>query len=93
MMFSQKSTLSDDDPVTRHGKACFGFVVQEVVDYCGLNGVSGDAQLIALQLWTLVHGAAGLSIDGDYAKVSPDIDVRAMIQGGAERLLFSLPRA
>jgi AcrR family transcriptional regulator len=92
MMFSQKATLSDDDPVTRHGKACFGFVVQEVVDYCAIHRVSGDAQMIALQLWTLVHGAAGLTIDGDYAKVSPDINVQAMIGSGAERLLFSLQR-
>ncbi|NJR13367.1 MAG: hypothetical protein HC779_02750 [Phyllobacteriaceae bacterium] len=53
--------------------------------------VSGDAQLIAVQLWTLVHGAASLTIDGDYAKASPDIDVRAMIENGALRLLFNLP--
>jgi AcrR family transcriptional regulator len=92
MMFSQKATSSDDNPVTRNGKACFGIVVQEVVDYCTIHRVSGNAQTIAVQLWTLVHGAAGLTIDGDYAKVSPDIDVRAMIAGGAERLLFALAR-
>jgi hypothetical protein len=39
-----------------------------------------------------VHGAASLTIDGDYAKVSPTIDVSRMIASGAERLLFMRTR-
>jgi AcrR family transcriptional regulator len=92
MMFSQKPNLSGDDIVTMHGKACFAYVMQEVVDYCAFHGVQGNAQMIALQLWTLVHGAAGLTIDGDYAKVAPQIDTSEMIASGAERLLFLLPK-
>jgi AcrR family transcriptional regulator len=92
MMFSQKPNLSDDDIVTAQGKACFAYVLQEVIDYCTLNGVVGNAQMIALQLWTLVHGASSLTIDGDYAKVAPDVDPQAMIAAGAERLLFLLPK-
>jgi AcrR family transcriptional regulator len=92
MMFSQKPTLSDDDIVTAQGKACFAYVLQEVMDYCAYHRVEGDAQMIALQLWTLVHGAASLTIDGDYAKVAPQIDTREMIASGAERLLFLLPQ-
>jgi AcrR family transcriptional regulator len=93
MMFSQKPTLSDDDIVTAQGKACFAYVLQEVMDYCAFHQVKGDAQMIALQLWTLVHGAASLTIDGDYAKVAPHIDIREMIASGAERLLFLLPKS
>jgi Tetracyclin repressor-like, C-terminal domain len=92
MMFSQKPDLSGEDIVTTQGKACFAYVLQEVMDYCALNGVEGDAQMIALQLWTLVHGASSLTIDGDYAKVAPQIDVAGMIASGAERLLFLLPQ-
>lgn len=92
MMFSQRPNLSDEDIVTAQGKACFAYVIQEVLDYCTINGVEGDAQMIALQLWTLVHGAASLTIDGDYAKVAPQIDIGQMIALGAERLLFLLPR-
>lgn len=92
MMFAQKPSLSGDDIVTLHGKGCFAYVLQEVVSYCTLHRVRGDALMIAVQLWTLVHGAASLTIDGDYAKVSPDIDVTLMITLGAERLLFALPR-
>lgn len=92
MMFSQKPTLAEDDIVTSQGKACFAFVLQEVFNYCAFHRVKGDAQMIALQLWTLVHGAASLTIDGDYAKVAPQIDTSHMIALGAERILFLLPR-
>lgn len=92
MMFSQTPSLSEDDLVITHGKACFAYVLQEVVDYCAFHGVIGNAQMIAVQLWTLVHGAASLTIDGDYAKVAPQIDTQEMIASGAERLLFLLPK-
>jgi AcrR family transcriptional regulator len=92
MMFSQKPNRSEDDIVTAQGKACFAYVLQEVIDYCTFHSVVGNAQMIALQLWTLVHGAASLTIDGDYAKVAPQIDTREMIVSGAERLLFLLPQ-
>lgn len=92
MMFSQRPNLSNDDIVTVQGRACFAYVIQEVLDYCTIHRVEGDAQMIALQLWTLVHGAASLTIDGDFAKVAPQIDTAQMIALGAERLLFLLPR-
>jgi AcrR family transcriptional regulator len=93
LMFGQRPTLSDDDIVTAKGKACFAYVLQEVADYCAFHGVVGNAQMIAVQLWTVVHGAASLLIDGDYAKVAPQIDTREMIASCADRLLFSLPRS
>lgn len=92
MMFGQRSNTLDDDIVTLQGKACFAFVIREVLDYCTIHRVEGNAQMIALQLWTLVHGAASLTIDGDYAKVAPEIDTAQMMAAGAERLLFLLPR-
>ena len=92
MMFSHPCDPAEDDVAATAGKACFAYVLGEVVSYCGLHGIAGDARMIALQLWTMVHGAASLTIDGDYAKVSPDIDVSAIIDLGAERLLFQLPR-
>lgn len=91
MMFSQQSSPTGNDRVTVHGKACFEYVLREVTDYCAFHAVVGNAQMIALQLWTLVHGAASLTIDGDYAKVAPEIDLQDMMASGAERLLFLLP--
>lgn len=92
MMFSQKPNLSGEDIVTTQGRACFGYVLQEVIDYCAFHRVAGNAQMIAMQLWTLVHGAASLTIDGDYAKVAPDLSVSTMIEEGAQKLLFLLPK-
>jgi AcrR family transcriptional regulator len=91
MMFGQRPGLAEGDIVTKSGRDCFAYVLEEVIDYCGKNGVAGDARLVAIHLWTLVHGAASLTIDGDYAKVTPDVDIERMIESGAERLLFSLP--
>lgn len=92
MMFSQSSNPSEEDIVTTHGRACFAYVLQEVTDHCDFHGVEGDGMMIAVQLWTLVHGAASLTIDGDYAKVAPGVDTQEMMAKGAERLLFHLPR-
>lgn len=92
MMFGQEPGLREDDIAMVRAKECFAHVVQEVVGYCTENRVAGDALMIALQLWTLVHGAASLTIDCDYAKVAPDLAVDQLIASGAERLLFSLPR-
>lgn len=92
MMFTQKSNPAGDDIATTTGKACFAYVLQEAISYCAIHAVQGDARMIAVQLWTLVHGAASLTIERDYAKVAPDIDITQMIATGAERLLFFLPR-
>lgn len=92
MMFGQKPDTSPDHIVVLRGKDCFGFVVQEVVSYCQANQVEGDAMLIALQLWTLVHGATSLTSDGDYAKISDQIEVGQILAVASDRLLFSLPR-
>lgn len=92
MMFGQKTGIGEHDKLWLSGEECFAYVVQEVMSFCEANRIVGDAQLIALQLWTVVHGAASLTIDGDYAKVAPGLDVEALIAAAAERLLFSLPR-
>jgi AcrR family transcriptional regulator len=91
MMFGQAPTLPGENAASRAGKACFDAVLQEVERYCRFHGVMGDSRLIALQLWTLVHGAASLTIDGDYAKVAPELEIERLMTGAAERLLFSLP--
>lgn len=92
VMFGQKPGLSDKDIVTVQGKACFACVLEEVVSYCTVRGVLGDAPLIAMQLWTLVHGAASLANDGEHARVASDVDMLRMVEMAADRLLFSLPR-
>ena len=74
LMFGQKPSLARDETFASHGKACFAFVIDEVAAYCAANKVEEDPQMVAVQLWTLVHGAASLLVDDDYAKVAPDLD-------------------
>jgi AcrR family transcriptional regulator len=92
LMFGQRSAPAGEDIVTAAGKACFAHVLQEVIDYCTIHGVQGDAQMIAAQLWTMVHGVTSLTIDGDYAKVIPDLNLQEMMAAVTERLLFGLPK-
>ena len=76
LMFGQKPALTREEAVASHGKACFALVIDEVAAYCSANEVEEDPQTVAVQLWTLVHGAASLLVDDDYAKVAPDLDFR-----------------
>jgi AcrR family transcriptional regulator len=92
MMLGQEAGIPKNERLAASGQECFAFVVQEVISFCNANHIAGDAQMFALQLWTLVHGAATLTIDGGYAKVAPDLNVEELITQAADRLLFSLLR-
>jgi AcrR family transcriptional regulator len=93
LMFGQRPSLKKAERVTGTGHACFAHVISQVTLYCERNGVRGDAQEIALKLWTFVHGAASLLIDRDYQVVSPHIDVGRLIERAAPGLLSASPRA
>jgi len=90
MMFAGHA---EEDQLAARGRECFAYVVEEVVGFCAANRIEGNAQRIALELWTFVHGATSLTIDGGYAKVAPDLNVEDLITRAADRLLFSLPRS
>jgi AcrR family transcriptional regulator len=87
LMFGQQPSLKAADRVAGTGHDCFADVIDQVALYCKRSKVRGDPQEIALKLWTFVHGAASLLIDGDYAVVAPQIDVDALIAAAAPGLL------
>ena len=87
LMFGQDPVLKQAIHVRDQGHACFAGVIAQVEAYCRRNGVEGNAQFIAVKLWTFVHGAASLLIDCDYAVVAPDINVNAMIAQATPGLL------
>jgi AcrR family transcriptional regulator len=93
LMFGQDPALKKADHVLGTGHACFANVIEQVALYCRRNKVRGDAQEIALRLWTFVHGAASLLIDRDYEGVAPQIDVDQLIASAAPGLLTSTSRA
>ena len=87
LMFGQEPSLKKAEPVLGTGHACFAHLIDQVALYCKRSKIRGDAQEIALPLWTFVHGAASLLIDQDYAAVAPQIDVDRLIAGATPGLL------
>jgi len=84
LMFSE---LKKADRGDGSGAQCLKRVVEEVEDYCRKHGRTADAQQIAVRLWTFVHGASSLQLDGDYQRVVPGLDVRELIADVTPRLL------
>lgn len=87
LMFGQHPILKADENVVGEGTDCFSKVIEQVAIYCERNGVPGNPDEIAVRLWTFVHGAASLLIDGDYAVVVPDFDIEALLDGATPYLL------
>ena len=87
LMFGQNPEVKEAEQVLGTGRCCFEWVIGQVALYCAKNGVEGDANEIAVRLWTFVHGAASLLIDDDYATVVPELDVEAMIARATPGLL------
>lgn len=92
LMFGQEPALKKAEHVVGTGHACFAHVIDQVALYCKRNKVRGDAQEIALKLWTFVHGAASLLIDEDYQAIAPNIDVNQLIASATPGLLVAAPR-
>ena len=90
-MFGQEPSLKKAQHVLGTSQNCFVHVINQVALCCTRNKVRGDAQEIALKLWTFVHGAASLLIDQDYDAVAPGIDVNKLIAGATPGLLAASP--
>lgn len=87
LMFGQNPHLKNAQIVQDRGQDCFRGVIEDVAAFCNTNGVAGDARMLALDLWTFVHGAASLAIDGDFDKVAPQLNVEDLIADATPRLL------
>src|SRR5262249_3918775 len=87
LMFGQEPSLKKAKHVMGTGHDCFAHLIDQIALYCKRNKVRGDAQEIALKLWTFVHGAASLLSDGDDEAVAPGFDVNRLIAGATPGLL------
>jgi AcrR family transcriptional regulator len=87
LMFGQEPSLKKAELVLGTAHACFANVIDQIALYCKRNKVRGNAQQIAVRLWTFVHGAASLLIDQDYAAIVPDIDINQLIAGATPGLV------
>jgi AcrR family transcriptional regulator len=93
LMFGQEPSLKKAEHVVGTGHECFAYVIEQIALYCEKNRVRGDAQEIALRLWTFVHGAASLLIDQDYDVIAPQLDVNRLIADATPGLLAPSPRS
>ncbi len=91
LMFGHKSELKQAKQVDESGRQCLKHVIDEVASYSRKHGHSADAEAIALRLWTFVHGASSLELDGDYQRVARGLDVRKMIADVTSKLLLAGP--
>jgi AcrR family transcriptional regulator len=93
LMFGQEPSLKKAQHVVGTGQVCFANLIEQIALYCEKNRVRGDAQEIALRLWTFVHGAASLVIDQDYDVIAPQLDVNRLIADATPGLLAPSPRS
>jgi AcrR family transcriptional regulator len=91
LMFGHKSEIKNAKEVDETGNQCLKHVIDEVATYSRKHGHTADAEAIALRLWTFVHGASSLELDGDYGRVARGLDVRKMIADVTPKLLAVTP--
>jgi hypothetical protein len=78
-MFGHKSDLRTVEHIEESGNQCLKNVINKVAAFSRKHGQKADAERVAIRLWTFVHGASSLELDGDYERVAPGLDVRDLI--------------
>ena len=91
LMFGHKRDLRRVQQVDENGNKCLQNVIDEIAGYSRNHGHALDAERAALRLWTFVHGASSLELDGDYDRVAPGLDVRDLIADVTPGLLSVAP--
>jgi AcrR family transcriptional regulator len=87
LMFGQQPSLKRAEHVLEATHTCFSKLIDQVALYCKLNKVRGDAQHIALRLWTFAWRRL-LLIDRDYDTVAPNIDINQLARSATPGLLL-----
>ena len=89
LMFGEKiKPLNEcDEPM---GRGTFQLLLDEIIVRTGYRDIHKLME-IAFPLWTLVHGAATLTIDNSYEMIYPDSDTEAMLKSTTETLLSVYP--
>ena len=91
LMFGHKSKIRKVKHVDESGNRCLKSVIEQVAAYSRKHGHTADAEKIAIRLWTFVHGASSLELDGDYERVAPGLNVHDLIADVTPKLLGAVP--
>lgn len=87
LMFGGSTNLEAFDHVQEIGNECFGYLIRQIMTYCAAHNVDQDPDAVAARMWTFVHGASALLMDGKYEKVAPDLDVMKLVAEATPMLL------
>lgn len=82
----------EDEALQAAGERCFGQLLHHLALRMDSTPDDPAVQRAGLPLWTFVHGASFLTLEGKLAKVCGQADVDAMIAGVTARLLGPSPR-
>ena len=93
LMFGQDPKLSSEEVVAEKARDCFGKLIAQIEKYCEINGIKEDAQILALRMWTFVHGASALLVDEKYALMAPGLDVDKLIATTVPQFLVPASKA
>jgi AcrR family transcriptional regulator len=91
LMVGHKSDLRKVEHVHESGNRCLKNVIDEVAACSRKHGQKVDAELVAMRIWTFVHGASSLELDDGYERVAPGFDVRELIADVTPGLLSVTP--
>lgn len=87
LMFGPKAGIRNTDKIADAGNKCLSHAIDRIASCSRKGDCSDDALANALRLWTFVHGASALQLDGDYGQVAPGLDVGALLTCAAALLL------
>jgi AcrR family transcriptional regulator len=90
VMFGPEVAITDDLPDLRHtARSVLGFVAEGIVQLQRAGAVAdGDAWMIAVAIWSMLHGLVMLSLDGQAASVTPDLD--ALVAEATRIMMFGM---
>jgi len=87
LMFGVAEDDSERVAVKEQGFRCFNVILNEVATFLGKKAVDEEVRHTTFPLWTFVHGAAFLSIDGKLGMHDMTTHLPDMIAGATRRLL------
>lgn len=91
LLFGSNPDVKLNEDVDSCGQRCFGVLIETVAEYLGESATQDNIHGLALPLWTFVHGASSLEIDGDYKVAKAEVDVDQLVRDATLALLAQHP--
>ena len=89
-MFGPEVAVTDDLPSLREtGRSVLGFVAEGLAQLQKAGQVGpGDPWLMAVAIWSTLHGLVMLSLDGQTSGIAPNVD--ELVQEATRIMMFGM---